>query len=96
VLSEQVEAFAREIAGEATDGDIYQLARRIAEAQIDLRRVRYARRRFLSHKLNDSFPSAEGRLPESLHFAESNVILGVVRARSVHKVGSGHNCDWAA
>jgi hypothetical protein len=42
------------------------------------------------------YPSAEGRLPESLHFAESNVILGVVTARSVHKVGSGHNCDWAA
>jgi hypothetical protein len=27
--------------------------------------------------------------------AESDVILGVVRARSVHKVGNGHNCDWA-
>jgi hypothetical protein len=24
------------------------------------------------------------------------VILGVVRARSVHKVGYGHNYDWAA
>jgi feruloyl esterase len=33
---------------------------------------------------------------ESVHFAESDVILGVVRARSVHKVGNGHNCDWAA
>src|SRR5665647_3674623 len=42
------------------------------------------------------FPSAEGRLPESLHFAESDVILGVVRARRVHKIGYGHNCDWAA
>jgi len=40
--------------------------------------------------------SGQGRLPESLHFAESAVILGVVRARSVHKVGYGHNCDWAA
>src|SRR5664280_1708360 len=37
--------------------------------------------------------SGQGRLPESLHFAESAVILGVVRARSVHKVGYGHNCD---
>jgi hypothetical protein len=43
-----------------------------------------------------SFPSAEGRLPESLHFAESDVILGVVRARSVHKIGYGRNWDWAA
>ena len=42
------------------------------------------------------FPSAEDRLPKSLHFAESDVILGVVRARSVHEVGYGHNWDWAA
>ena len=41
-------------------------------------------------------PSAEGRLPESLHFAESDVIVGVVRVRSVHKVVYGHNGDWAA
>jgi hypothetical protein len=41
-------------------------------------------------------PSAEDRLPKSLHFAESDVIIGVVGARSVHKIGYGHNCDWAA
>src|SRR5665811_2076714 len=40
--------------------------------------------------------SGQGRLPESLHFAESDVILGAVRARSVHKVDYGRNCDWAA
>jgi hypothetical protein len=40
--------------------------------------------------------SAECRLPKSLHFSESDAIIGVVRARSVHKVGYGHNCDWAA
>jgi hypothetical protein len=34
--------------------------------------------------------SAEDRLPKSLHFAESDVIIGVVRVRSVHKVGYGH------
>ena len=42
------------------------------------------------------YPSAEDRLPKSLHFAESDVIIGVVRARSVHKVCYGHNCDEAA
>ena len=42
------------------------------------------------------FPSAEGRLPKSLHFAEFDVIIGVVRARSVHEVGYGHKWDWAA
>jgi hypothetical protein len=52
-------------------------------------------------RINEHFdaawsPSAECRLPESFNFAESDVILGVVRARSVHKVGYGHNCDWAA
>jgi len=40
--------------------------------------------------------SAECRLPESLHFTECDVILGVVRARSVHKIGYGHNRDWPA
>ena len=35
-------------------------------------------------------------LPKSLHFAESDVIIGVVRARSVHEVGYGHKWDWEA
>ena len=42
------------------------------------------------------FPSAENRLPKSLHFAEFEVIIGVVRARSVHEVGYGHKWDWEA
>jgi hypothetical protein len=42
------------------------------------------------------YPSAESRLPKSLHFAESDVIVGVVRVRSVHKVVYGHKGDWAA
>ena|SRR5665647_3454551 len=50
----------------------------------------------LIESTTEPFPSAEGRLPESLHFAESDVILGVVRARSVHKIGYGRNWDWAA
>ena len=45
---------------------------------------------------DSQYPFAEDRLPESLHFAEFDVIVGVVRGRSVHKVGYGHNCDWAA
>ena len=49
--SEQVETLAREIAGKPTNDDIYQLARRVAEAQIDLQRVRYARHQFLSDRL---------------------------------------------
>jgi len=46
--------------------------------------------------LKRKLASAECRLPESLHFTECDVILGVVRARSVHKIGYGHNRDWSA
>jgi hypothetical protein len=41
-------------------------------------------------------PFAEDRLSKSLHFAESDVLIGVVRARSVHEVGYGHKWDWEA
>lgn len=54
VLSEQVESLAREIADEATDNEIYQLARRIAEAQIDLIRIRWARHDLLARNLGDA------------------------------------------
>jgi hypothetical protein len=55
ILSEKVEALAREIAGAQANGKMRQLARRIAEAQIDLRRVRQARHQFLTDKLNDEY-----------------------------------------
>jgi hypothetical protein len=52
VLSEEVEVLARAFADEATDAEIYQLARRVAEAQIQLRQVRYARHRLLSQTMS--------------------------------------------
>jgi hypothetical protein len=52
-LSEKVEALAREIAGADAGPEIQKLARPIAEAQIDLRRVRYARHALLSNALCD-------------------------------------------
>ena len=52
-LSEEVETLARAIAGPDANPQILDLARRVAEAQIDLRRVRYARHRFLSQTLAD-------------------------------------------
>ncbi len=42
-LSEEVDVLASEIAGAGATPEIHELARRIAEAQIDLRRVRSAR-----------------------------------------------------
>jgi hypothetical protein len=52
-LSEEVEALAREIAGAGATPEIHELARRIAEAQIDLRRVRSARHDLLFGTLCD-------------------------------------------
>ena len=47
-LSEEVETLAREIAGPDANPETQALARQVAEAQIDLRRVRYARHKLLS------------------------------------------------
>jgi hypothetical protein len=54
-LSEEVEALAREIAGADASAEMQELARRVAEAQIDLRRVRYARHQFLSDTLSEQY-----------------------------------------
>jgi hypothetical protein len=51
VLSQEVEMMATRIAGEPADEEVYQLARRVAEAQIDLQRVRSARHQVLSSSL---------------------------------------------
>jgi hypothetical protein len=53
VLSEEVEALAREIVGRDANAEKQELARRIAEAQIDLRRVRHARHQLFSQALCD-------------------------------------------
>jgi hypothetical protein len=52
-LSQEVEALASEMAGANASSEIQELARRIAEAQIDLRRVRCARHSLLSSALGD-------------------------------------------
>jgi hypothetical protein len=45
----------REIAGTDANAKIQELARRVAEAQIDLGRVRYARHQLLSHALSNPY-----------------------------------------
>src|SRR5262245_8484884 len=58
-LCAEVEALACEIAGPDANAEIRELARRVAEAQIDLRRVRCARHRLLSKALsNPSYDAA--------------------------------------
>ena len=54
-LSEEVETLACEIAGPGANAETKELARRVAEAQIDLRRVRYARHKLLSDALADPY-----------------------------------------
>jgi len=61
-LSEEVEPLARDIAGAGATPEILELARRIAESQIDLRRVRSARHDLLAGALCDpdyGSPAAE-------------------------------------
>jgi hypothetical protein len=52
-LAEEVEALTHEIARSDASAEIRELARQVAEAQIDLRRVRYARHQLRSRNLSD-------------------------------------------
>jgi hypothetical protein len=61
-LSEEVEALTRKIIGTDANAEQQQLARRIAEAQIDLRRVRSARHQLLSRALSDPDYESEATL----------------------------------
>jgi hypothetical protein len=65
-LSEEIEALAREIAGPDANARIQELARRVAESQIDLRRVRYARHLLLSNALSDPYYDSRANLRAKL------------------------------
>jgi hypothetical protein len=54
-LSKEVETLAREIAGPGANAETQELARQVAEAQIDLRRVRSARHQFLCDTLSKEY-----------------------------------------
>jgi len=61
-LFKELEALAREIIGTNANPEMQELARRIAEAQIDLRRVRHARHQILSQALTDPDYESEAML----------------------------------
>ena len=63
-LCEEVEALARAIAGPDANAEIRELARRVAEAQIDLRRVRCARHRLLSKALSNPYYDTRANVRE--------------------------------
>jgi hypothetical protein len=70
-LSEEVETLAREIAGPDADVEIQEVARRVAEAQTDLRRVRFSRRQFLSEVLSDPYYDSRAGTRAKLAFLKS-------------------------
>jgi hypothetical protein len=78
MLSEHVESVAKEIVGDITDREIYEHARRIAEAQIDLIRIRRARHHLLVHNIDDNpecrmtEPPAHDAPPQSLQKAAAS------------------------
>ena len=73
VLSEQVEALAREIAGGDANAEIQECARRVAEAEIDLRRLRQARHQLLTCVLAD--PDYDGRANMRMKLKSLNSLL---------------------
>jgi len=54
VLADQVATLAREFAGTSSDPEIGELARDVAEAQIDLVRIRWARHDLLARGVADA------------------------------------------
>jgi hypothetical protein len=54
VLAEQVDTLAREFAGRSSDPEIAELAHDVAEAQIDLVRIRMARHDLLARDVADA------------------------------------------
>ena len=67
-LSQEAEELAREIAGKDANAEIRRLACRIAEADIDLRRVRHARNQFLTDRLNDEYYESQANRRTKLAF----------------------------
>jgi hypothetical protein len=66
-LSEEVQALARQIAGPNASTQIQMLACRIAEAEVDLRRVRLARHQLLSPALSsNSLHDSRANRPEKM------------------------------
>jgi hypothetical protein len=84
VLSEEVEALASEIAGVSATSEMHELARRIAEAQIDLRRVRSARHDLLSAALCDRDCESPAAKREKVKFAVAAAKLTARLALSPH------------
>ena len=65
-LSEEVETLAGEIAGAGASAKTQELARGVAEAQIDVRRIRYARHQLLSNALSNQHYDSKANIRKKL------------------------------
>jgi hypothetical protein len=75
--AEEVETLTHEIAGSGASAEIRNLARQVAEAQVDLRRVRYARHQMLSRNLSD--PDYRSRLSPSAQVRAAKKVLSLLQ-----------------
>jgi hypothetical protein len=73
-LASDVEALAQRIAGNGADASVREPARRVAEAQIDLRRVRSYRTRLIERAMPD--PKAQAEATEPPPFAPAAPRVG--------------------
>jgi len=83
VLCEEVRVLAREIAGPHASADIQVLAYRVAEAQVDLRRVRDLRHEFLNDKLSDPQYDLEANVRMKTEVLQGLVRRNVFNAKAV-------------
>ena len=74
IIAEHLLASLVALLMKGTDAEIEELARRVAEAQIDLRRVRYARHQLLSHALSDPYYDSRANVRKKVA-----VILSLLR-----------------
>jgi hypothetical protein len=65
-LSEEVQALARQIAAPNASTQIQMLASRVAEAEVDLRRVRLARHQLLSQALRNPLYDSQANRPAKM------------------------------
>jgi hypothetical protein len=65
-LGEEVQALARQIAGPNASAQLQMLACRVAEAEVDLRRVRLARHQFLSQASSNALCDSRANRAEKM------------------------------
>ena len=82
-LASDVEALAQRIVGKSADANVLEPARRVAEAQIDLRRVRAYRIRLIERAMPDPKVETEAAEPATFAPASARVDIPVRRRHPI-------------